>query len=808
MRRWARSVAAVALVLSGCSAPQEPNNHGLPTPLGVDAGASADDAASADAGAAASALALEDFTPLLALPKLEKAREEAEKGRHRAAASMVSELLEKEPPPVSEVPTWQYLLGSLHERAGDLERARASYELAAAENWELRDYAWLAAGRVRLRLGHHADALERLKQVDLTLPIGAEARLLMAEAATQTEPEKALEVWRAHLASDEHPRDWMSVSLRLADLLLDRASKAGTTLPNGSPHVDAVLEALRIARRVRIESARSTSVTQRASKLEQRALKTLPLAQRRQHARPGLELEMLRVQTLLAAGMDTGAQDAADALLHDMSDAQRYGAVGCQLGVLRAKAIAARRKRGVAADELAEVIRRCKDPDLHARALYLGGKYAALDGRHTQAIQRYQQLEKDHPKHRLADDARLKAAFSYYELGVEKRFTELLSTMAEDYPDGDMVLDGVFRLALRRIEKGDWSGATSVLAKAVEAAKPREGARGREYSGRERYYLARALLETGQGPQGRDQLEAVIREQPLSYYMLHAYSRLHALDSQRAEKARDEALATAKQQPFRFEHHAEFDTPGFRRAMALLRLGETRQAKTELRAAGLWKRGTAPQVLWGIALLYHRAGSARLSHAVARGLLTDWPRRWPAGDWVQAWKIAFPRPYHSLVSRNAKKRGIAESLAYAVMREESAFDPRAVSPAKAYGLMQIIEPTAKEAAKPLGLPSSPAALKRPPVNVAIGCALLGKLTQSFESYPLLAIPSYNAGPGRPRRWLRERPNLDFDLWVEAIPFSETRRYTKRVLASRAAYAFLYDNENAESAMQLPLRIVR
>ena len=157
---------------------------------------------------------------------------------------------------------------------------------------------------------------------------------------------------------------------------------------------------------------------------------------------------------------------------------------------------------------------------------------------------------------------------------------------------------------------------------------------------------------------------------------------------------------------------------------------------------------------------------------------------------------------------NAKKQGISESLAYAVMREESAFDPKAVSPARAYGLMQLIVPTAEATAKPMGLPSSPAALKRPQVNVALGCAVLGKLTQTFESYPLLAIPGYNAGPGRPRRWLRERPNLDFDLWVEAIPYSETRRYTKRVLASRAAYAFLYDNDNAEAAVRLPLKIVR
>jgi soluble lytic murein transglycosylase len=122
--------------------------------------------------------------------------------------------------------------------------------------------------------------------------------------------------------------------------------------------------------------------------------------------------------------------------------------------------------------------------------------------------------------------------------------------------------------------------------------------------------------------------------------------------------------------------------------------------------------------------------------------------------------------------------------------------------------MQIIEPTAKHYAKSIGLPHDPASLKKPHVSIALGARILSKLTKSFKQNPLLAIPGYNAGPGRPRRWLRERPDLDFDLWVELIPFRETRRYTKRVLASRAAYAYLYAPREAEHALMLPRRLSR
>jgi soluble lytic murein transglycosylase len=233
-------------------------------------------------------------------------------------------------------------------------------------------------------------------------------------------------------------------------------------------------------------------------------------------------------------------------------------------------------------------------------------------------------------------------------------------------------------------------------------------------------------------------------------------------------------------------------------------VGDIQAALAEIEVSELSARSTAPAVLWAVALLYARAGSADLSHAVARGLLTDWLARWPAGDWLKAWQIAFPRPYQGIVERETKRSGISVPLAYAVMREESAFDPNAVSPANAYGLMQLIEPTAKTHAKALGLPADPRNLTRPAVNIALGCRMLGELSRQFATNPLLAIPAYNAGPGRPRRWLREHPNIDFDVWVELIPIVETRRYTKRVLASRAAYTFLYDSSQADPALALPI----
>jgi soluble lytic murein transglycosylase len=288
--------------------------------------------------------------------------------------------------------------------------------------------------------------------------------------------------------------------------------------------------------------------------------------------------------------------------------------------------------------------------------------------------------------------------------------------------------------------------------------------------------------------------------------MLHAWSRLVEKDPFRAKKVLEEAEQKAATQPFAFEHQPEFDSPGFARAMELLRQGELEFARREIESLGIAKPGATPRLLWGISLLYARAGSARDAHVIARGMLTDWLGRWPAGDWAKAWQLAYPRPYRNIVQRETKKNLVPESLVYAVMREESAFEPSAESHAAAYGLMQLIVPTAKILAKPLGLPSDASSLKQPTVNIALGTRGLAELEKTFSQNPLLAIPGYNAGPNRPRRWLRERPRVDFDVWVEMIPITETRRYTKRVLASRAAYAYLYERERSAESMALPVRM--
>jgi soluble lytic murein transglycosylase len=208
-------------------------------------------------------------------------------------------------------------------------------------------------------------------------------------------------------------------------------------------------------------------------------------------------------------------------------------------------------------------------------------------------------------------------------------------------------------------------------------------------------------------------------------------------------------------------------------------------------------------VLWTLACLYDRAGAPEIGHGFARGRLVDYRGHWPSGRWRVAWDAAFPRVWQPIVARESEAAHVAPQLVWGIMREESAFVPDAKSVANALGLMQLLAGTARQAAKGTSLVVDEDSLKTPEVSIAIGARVLGSLRSTFPLHPALAIAAYNAGTAAVRRWIAERGADDLDLFVERIPFDETRAYVKRVLASEAAYAYLASPEGLDDLLTLP-----
>lgn len=161
----------------------------------------------------------------------------------------------------------------------------------------------------------------------------------------------------------------------------------------------------------------------------------------------------------------------------------------------------------------------------------------------------------------------------------------------------------------------------------------------------------------------------------------------------------------------------------------------------------------------------------------------------PEGGAVWAWELAYPKPFERAVRAEASRHGIPFEHVYATMRQESAYDPDAVSFAGAIGLLQVMPESGARAARRLGLPFERDRLFDPTWNVRLGVAEMSELFRRFDGALPLVVAAYNAGVARVERWLAEEGELEMDLFVERIPFDETRGYVRRVISHFARYRF-------------------
>jgi soluble lytic murein transglycosylase len=150
--------------------------------------------------------------------------------------------------------------------------------------------------------------------------------------------------------------------------------------------------------------------------------------------------------------------------------------------------------------------------------------------------------------------------------------------------------------------------------------------------------------------------------------------------------------------------------------------------------------------------------------------------------------LRYPLPYQNLFQQFAASASISPTWAYGVARSESLFMRDARSSAGAIGLMQLMPATGKTVAKKLNVPYSGLhTLTDPRSNIRLGTTYLGQMSERYGGNRVLATAAYNAGPHRVDRWLPSSGNQDARVWIENIPFNETRQYVKRVMAAETIF---------------------
>jgi len=163
-------------------------------------------------------------------------------------------------------------------------------------------------------------------------------------------------------------------------------------------------------------------------------------------------------------------------------------------------------------------------------------------------------------------------------------------------------------------------------------------------------------------------------------------------------------------------------------------------------------------------------------------------------------ELRFPVDYENNVNSAALDRQLHPAHVYAVIRQESAFNKDALSPAGAMGLMQLMPKTGLATARKYSIPlGNTRLLYQPDKNIAIGSAYLQQVMEQYDNNIILASAAYNAGPHRVDRWLPKEETWQADSWIALIPYHETRKYVQRILA----YIAIYDWRMGQS--ETPLR---
>lgn len=349
------------------------------------------------------------------------------------------------------------------------------------------------------------------------------------------------------------------------------------------------------------------------------------------------------------------------------------------------------------------------------------------------------------------------------DAGRRRTADSIYKVVAEAWPDVSIASQARLRLAAHAIVRGDTTEAVTYF----RAEAQHDGAEARA----SRYQLARLLLATGDSASALREWVALAQDDSVGYYGTMA-------------------RRAAEMAPPNFVSPDGYSSsPDARDALGRLDLLEAIGLDPEADAligalvdTARWNVDQLLEIGEGLNSRGHTIEGIRLGWRLTSELTLNHPR---------VVRMIFPFPYRNLVEREAGKFDLDPFLVAGLIRQESAFDPHALSRAGARGLMQLMPSTARGLARRFGIEWDNSLLVVPDANVHVGTAHLAALVRQYEGQLVPSLAAYNAGGRAVARWLRFPEAKDAFLFVERIPYRETRGYVRTLLRNRELYAALY-----------------
>lgn len=405
-----------------------------------------------------------------------------------------------------------------------------------------------------------------------------------------------------------------------------------------------------------------------------------------------------------------------------------------------------------------------------AEALYYAGRSQYRQGREEAARITLERVADRYPAETVAADALYILADLDHDGGRIEAARQRYARAMEAQPHGEKAALSAMRIGGLHFRAGAYRDAAAVFERYRDTHPT--GASHEQAT----YWSARALLKAGDPESAGERLRELVAANPVSYYGMRAadllgeatwHAALAPSPGTGAEAVREVANAMIRVEVLRELEIHEAIAFELERVQRHFR---TRETALYALAEALNARG---EILIGI----------QLGREIQRR----------AGTWNERLlRIVYPFPYQERIVAESKKNGLDPFFVAGLIRQESMFNARAVSPAGAIGLMQVMPSTGKRLARKAGLRQvSAQQLKDPDLNIRLGTIFLADLLAEYDRKVADALAAYNAGPTRMARWRNFPEYGDVELFTERIPFDETRDYVKVVQQNARIYAALY-----------------
>lgn len=450
-----------------------------------------------------------------------------------------------------------------------------------------------------------------------------------------------------------------------------------------------------------------------------------------------------------------------------------------------------RRRYSEAKKWLQTFINRYPRHDRIAEAHYLLARVYRRQ-RHTDSSEEhYQYVIRHHSHSQWAAKSLLALAKMAEKADDFPKAAALYQRMADDFLTHEDAAESLWRAAWLHYQVHDYTRADQ-LWQHFEDAFPND-----DLLPRALYWQARIATHRRQQPKANAFYQRIVREYPFHYYSFLARTQLQHVG------ARVPQMTIPHETTVAWELHSPVTLPAVPTTVLtppqfhLLRVREFQQLRMPIEARHEIRRlqSLLPDThatRYFLATLYsanahHLDAFIQLNQIVStlhpetlRGLSRDF------------WTMLYPKPFWRHVREYAATNDLNPHLVLSIMRQESAFNPRARSYAGARGLMQLMPKTARQVSRALHIRRfRKAMLFRPASNIALGTHYIAAQLERYKGNRVLALAAYNAGPHRAYRWQKKWAHLPLDEFIERIPFRETRLYVKLILRNMMAYEYLY-----------------